>query len=131
VCIRHSSVQLAEEADSDEERLFESYRQKRLAELTREEKRGRFGSVKRIGRGEWAREVTEGSLEEEPAEDGAGEEERRQDRREVQKEEENESESEEESDGEGGVKGTAGKGKRAGGKAKVGTGVVCCLYKDG
>lgn len=47
--------------DSDTERTLEAYRRKRLAELTRESKRGRFGEVMPIGRDDYKREVTEGS----------------------------------------------------------------------
>lgn len=126
-------LQLAEEApDSDEERLFESYRLKRLGELSREVKRGRFGFVKPIGRGEWAREVTEGSLEEEAAEDGAGAEERKQDEKETWRKQEGVGALSEDEESEGGSEDEGRrKPKMAKGKGKVGTGVVCCLYKDG
>ncbi|KZV99117.1 thioredoxin-like protein [Exidia glandulosa HHB12029] len=53
---------LAEDAhDSETERTLETYRRKRLAELTRESKRGRFGEVIPIGRDDYKREVTEAS----------------------------------------------------------------------
>ena len=41
--------------------MFEAYRQRRLAEMRKEEKRGRFGSVMPLGREDFVREVTEGS----------------------------------------------------------------------
>ncbi|CED82494.1 Conserved phosducin-like protein [Phaffia rhodozyma] len=53
---------MAEETpDSDEERLFESYRRKRLGEMRKEEKKARYGRVYPIGRESWSKEVTEGS----------------------------------------------------------------------
>ncbi|KAL7412932.1 thioredoxin-like protein [Mrakia frigida] len=92
---------LAEETpDSDEERLFQSYRQQRLKEMRQVEKKGRFGSLKPIGRNDWEREVTKGSEEQE--EGGLDEQD------------------EEREEKEDGVQ-----------KEKVGTGVVCFLYKDG
>ena len=95
---------LAEETpDSDEERLFQSYRQQRLKEMREVEKKGRFGSLKPIGRNDWEREVTKGSEEEE---EGG-----------LDKQEEEREEKE----------GVFGETK----KEKVGTGVVCFLYKDG
>lgn len=62
---------MAEETpDSDEERLFESYRRKRLGEMRKEEKKARFGRVYPIGRESWTKEVTEGSkVDEEFGED--------------------------------------------------------------
>ena len=94
---------MAEETpDSDEERLFQSYRQQRLKEMRTVEKKGRFGSLKPIGRNDWEREVTKGSMEEE---EGAADE--QDERREERDEEEGEA------------------------KQKDGTGVVCFLYKDG
>ncbi|EJD46111.1 thioredoxin-like protein [Auricularia subglabra TFB-10046 SS5] len=54
--------ELADDArDSDTERAVEAYRRKRLAELAREGKRGRFGEVYPIGRDDYKREVTEAS----------------------------------------------------------------------
>lgn len=47
--------------DSDDERMFESYRQKRLAEIKSDEKKGRFGTMEPLGREDFVREVTEGS----------------------------------------------------------------------
>ncbi|WWD16280.1 hypothetical protein CI109_100706 [Kwoniella shandongensis] len=47
--------------DSDDERMFEEYRQKRLGEMKKEEKRGRFGSLEPLGREDFVKEVTEGS----------------------------------------------------------------------
>lgn len=61
---------LAEETiDSDEERMFESYRIARIKEMRAESKKGRFGSLKPIGRSDWEREVTRGSTENESPED--------------------------------------------------------------
>lgn len=47
--------------DSDDERMFEDYRRRRLAEMQREEKRGRFGTLEPLGRDDFVREVTEAS----------------------------------------------------------------------
>lgn len=58
---------LADETpDSDEERLFLSYRAKRLAELQTTERKARFGRVEPVSRDDWAREITEGSKVPEP-----------------------------------------------------------------
>lgn len=65
--------------DSDDERMFEDYKQRRLAEMRQEEKKGRFGSMEPLGREDFVREVTEGSKlnafgqveEEEAPEEGA------------------------------------------------------------
>ena len=48
-------------ADSDTERMIEAYRRKRLADISRETKRARFGEVAPIGRDDYKREVTEAS----------------------------------------------------------------------
>jgi hypothetical protein len=47
--------------DSDDEAMFEEYRKKRMNEMRREEKRGRYGSLMPLGREDFVREVTEGS----------------------------------------------------------------------
>ncbi|TXT13598.1 hypothetical protein VHUM_00965 [Vanrija humicola] len=47
--------------DSDDERMFEDYRRRRIAEMRAEEKRGRFGSLEPLAREDFVREVTEGS----------------------------------------------------------------------
>lgn len=47
--------------DSDDERMFDEYRRKRLAEMQQAEKRGRFGSMEPLAREDFVREVTEGS----------------------------------------------------------------------
>lgn len=52
--------------------MFESYRQKRLAQMRTEEKKGRFGSMEPLGREDFVREVTEGSK---MKQDGSGPEE--------------------------------------------------------
>lgn len=50
-----------ENLDSDDERMFEDYRRRRIAEMRAEEKRGRFGSMEPLGRDDFVRQVTEGS----------------------------------------------------------------------
>jgi hypothetical protein len=50
-----------ENLDSDDERMFEDYRRRRVAEMRKEEKKGRFGSMEPLGREDFVREVTEGS----------------------------------------------------------------------
>lgn len=53
---------LANEAnDSDDERMFETYRRQRIAEMGVERKKARFGSLEPLARDEFVREVTEGS----------------------------------------------------------------------
>ncbi|OWT38613.1 GTPase inhibitor [Cryptococcus neoformans] len=47
--------------DSDDERMFEEYKRKRLHEMKKEEKKGRFGSMEPLGREDFVKEVTEGS----------------------------------------------------------------------
>ncbi|WVF71830.1 hypothetical protein IAT40_006639 [Kwoniella sp. CBS 6097] len=47
--------------DSDDERMFEDYRRKRMGEMKKEEKRGRFGSMEPLAREDFVKEVTEGS----------------------------------------------------------------------
>lgn len=47
--------------DSDDERMFEDYRRKRMAEMRTDEKKGRFGSLEPLAREDFVREVTEGS----------------------------------------------------------------------
>jgi len=47
--------------DSDDERVFEEYRKKRLEAMKQEEKKGRFGSMEPLSREDFVREVTEGS----------------------------------------------------------------------
>ncbi|WWC69103.1 uncharacterized protein I206_103039 [Kwoniella pini CBS 10737] len=47
--------------DSDDERMFEDYKRKRMNELKKEEKKGRFGSMEHLSREDFVREVTEGS----------------------------------------------------------------------
>lgn len=88
--------------------MFEDYKRKRLAEITRVEKKGRFGSLIPLGREDFVREVTEASR---VGEDG-----------EVQEDDDDEEEVE---DGIG--SGAAGNGK---GRGLRGTGVVVFLYKD-
>lgn len=47
--------------DSDDERMFEDYRRKRMAQMRTEEKKGRFGTMEPLAREDFVREVTEGS----------------------------------------------------------------------
>lgn len=47
--------------DSDDERMFEEYKRKRLHEMKKEEKKGRYGSMEPLAREDFVREVTEGS----------------------------------------------------------------------
>lgn len=47
--------------DSDDERVFEEYRRKRLESIKKDEKKGRFGSMEPLSREDFVREVTEGS----------------------------------------------------------------------
>ncbi len=57
-------------ADSEEERVIESYKRQRIEEMKKESMRSRrFGSVIPIGRAEYTREVTEASEEPEPDEE--------------------------------------------------------------
>lgn len=55
--------------DSDDERMFDEYRRKRLAEMRSAEKRGRFGSMEPLAREDFVREVTEGSKAVAPGEE--------------------------------------------------------------
>ncbi|KAK4689125.1 hypothetical protein P7C73_g986, partial [Tremellales sp. Uapishka_1] len=48
--------------DSDDERMFEDYRRRRVEEMRKEEKRGRFGSMEPLAREDFVKEVTEGSM---------------------------------------------------------------------
>ncbi|WVW82694.1 hypothetical protein I302_104705 [Kwoniella bestiolae CBS 10118] len=50
-----------ENLDSDDERMFEDYRRKRMTEMKKQEKRGRFGSMEPLAREDFVKEVTEGS----------------------------------------------------------------------
>ncbi|WVQ81249.1 hypothetical protein IAT38_003371 [Cryptococcus sp. DSM 104549] len=47
--------------DSDDERMFEEYRRKRMDDMKKEEKKGRFGSMEPLAREDFVKEVTEGS----------------------------------------------------------------------
>lgn len=47
--------------DSDDERMFEDYRRRRIAEMRSEEKKGRFGSMEPLAREDFVRQVTDGS----------------------------------------------------------------------
>ena len=51
----------ADNLDSDDERMFDDYRRKRLAEMRQDEKKGRFGSMEPLAREDFVKEVTEGS----------------------------------------------------------------------
>ncbi|GMK55802.1 hypothetical protein CspeluHIS016_0208580 [Cutaneotrichosporon spelunceum] len=59
--------------DSDDERMFDAYRRKRMAEMQQAEKRGRFGSMEPLAREDFVREVTEGSKAVPPGEEEGGE----------------------------------------------------------
>jgi len=52
---------LLEAEDSETERLILGFREQRLKDLRKEERKGRFGSVLPISRDDYNREVTEGS----------------------------------------------------------------------
>jgi hypothetical protein len=52
---------LLEAEDSETERLILAFREQRLKDLKKEERKGRFGSVLPIGRDDYNREVTEAS----------------------------------------------------------------------
>ncbi|BEI85144.1 hypothetical protein CcaverHIS002_0505450 [Cutaneotrichosporon cavernicola] len=54
--------------DSDDERMFEDYRRKRMAEMHQAEKRGRFGSMEPLAREDFVREVTDASKAAPPGE---------------------------------------------------------------
>ncbi|ORY22584.1 thioredoxin-like protein [Naematelia encephala] len=97
-----STLLEADNIDSDDERMFETYRRQRMAEMRKEEKLGRFGSVLPLGREDFVREVTEGSKEK------------------VEGELEDDEEEEDEDD-----EGIPQKPRRL-----RGTGVVVFLYKD-
>lgn len=86
--------------DSDDERMFEEYRRKRLNEMKSAEKRGRFGSMEPLAREDFVREVTEGSKAALPGEEVP------------------ESDSEDEDEGKGSKRGPRG------------TGVVVFLFQD-
>ncbi|KAG9124727.1 hypothetical protein FRC07_010462 [Ceratobasidium sp. 392] len=58
--------------DSDTERIVQEYRRKRMQELRREEKKGRFGEMLPIGRDDYKREVTEASKMDEEGKEGSG-----------------------------------------------------------
>ncbi|KAL7423372.1 Proteolipid protein 2 [Cryptotrichosporon argae] len=94
----------ADGLDSDDERMFASYRRQRMAEMRAEERRGRFGSMDPLAREDFVRLVTEGSKE---GPDGV-----------VRNEDEEEENSEEETS------------DRVRARRLKGTGVVVFLYKD-
>ncbi|WWC60745.1 uncharacterized protein I303_103321 [Kwoniella dejecticola CBS 10117] len=50
-----------ENLDSDDERMFEDYKRKRMDEMKKEEKKGRFGTMEPLSREDFVKEVTEGS----------------------------------------------------------------------
>lgn len=91
------------DGDDEEERRLLEVRRKRLQDLMREKKRGRYGRVYPIARQDYTREVTEASKESADRQGGGVEKER-----------------------EGGQS-EAGEGT----SKEKGTGVVCFLYKDG
>ncbi|CAE6440131.1 unnamed protein product [Rhizoctonia solani] len=58
--------------DSETERIVQEYRRKRMQELRKEQKRGRFGEMIPIGRDDYKREVTEASQVDEEGMQGRG-----------------------------------------------------------
>ncbi|KAG8682699.1 hypothetical protein FRC11_014519 [Ceratobasidium sp. 423] len=58
--------------DSETERIVQEYRRKRMQELRKEQKRGRFGEMIPIGRDDYKREVTEASRVDEEGMEGEG-----------------------------------------------------------
>jgi hypothetical protein len=90
--------------------MFEDYRRKRVAEMKREEKRGRFGGMEPLGRDDFVREVTEGSKVEVDEDGGV-----------VRPEDRDDWDEDDEEDGEGKI--SKQRGLR-------GTGVVVFLFKD-
>jgi hypothetical protein len=90
-----------EQLDSEDEAVFEDYRRRRLEEMRKEEKRGRFGSMEPLAREDFVRQVTEGSKEVQPGE-------------EVDPQDQGHEEEE----------------AQKGGRRLKGTGVVVFLYKD-
>ncbi|KAJ1310252.1 hypothetical protein OPQ81_006994 [Rhizoctonia solani] len=58
--------------DSETERIVQEYRRKRMQELRKEQKRGRFGEMMPIGRDDYKREVTEASRADEEGIEGRG-----------------------------------------------------------
>ncbi|GFZ45943.1 hypothetical protein JCM24511_03676 [Saitozyma sp. JCM 24511] len=89
-----------EQLDSEDEAVFEDYRRRRLEEMRKEGKRGRFGTMEPLAREDFVRQVTEGSKEVQPGE---------------------EVDPQDQGDEEEGQKG---------GRRLRGTGVVVFLYKD-
>ncbi|RXK37398.1 GTPase inhibitor [Tremella mesenterica] len=95
-----------EQLDSDDEEVFEAYRRQRMAEMRKEEKSGRFGSLMPLGREDFVKEVTEGSKQSPLS----------------QQEEEDDDDDDDEEEDEGGLVDRKGRLR--------GTGVVVFLYKD-
>ncbi|CAE6449958.1 unnamed protein product [Rhizoctonia solani] len=58
--------------DSETERIVQEYRRKRMQELRKEQRRGRFGEMIPIGRDDYKREVTEASQVDEEGMQGRG-----------------------------------------------------------
>jgi hypothetical protein len=58
--------------DSETERIVQEYRRKRMQELRKAEKHGRFGEMLPIGRDDYKREVTEASKTDEEGAEGKG-----------------------------------------------------------
>lgn len=56
-----STLLEADNLDSDDERMFDDYRRRRMAEMRKDEKKGRFGSMEPLAREDFVKEVTEGS----------------------------------------------------------------------
>ncbi len=99
--------------DSDDERMFEDYRRRRIKEMRDTEKKGQYGSMEPLGREDFVREVTEGSRKVLSGD-------------EVEKEDKDGEEEEAGLDEEGEEGGIGRRGRRR----LRGTGVVVFLYKD-
>lgn len=95
----------ADNLDSDDERMFEDYRRRRMEQMKQEERKGLYGSMEPLSREDFVREVTEGSKK---RLDGEG--------MEPEGEEEDEDED--------------GDGVKSREKSLKGTGVVVFLFKD-
>lgn len=100
-----STLLEADNLDSDDERMFEDYRRRRMEQMKQEERKGLYGSMEPLSREDFVREVTEGSKK---RLDGEG--------MEPEGEEEDEDED--------------GDGVKSREKSLKGTGVVVFLFKD-
>lgn len=106
--------------DSDDEAMFAEYRQKRMAQMRKEEKRGRFGTMEPLAREDFVREVTEGSRTVAPGDEA-------EEKDGLEKYAEGSESEDEEGEGEGKKRGQGV--VRKDGRLR-GTGVVVFLFKD-